>query len=79
MDDIGCHMFAIPACSPDLNPIENMFHLVRANLKKDALTKEIKKRHFWNFQVAYKRLSKAHQLKSWMKPLTLCLRDLQRL
>ena len=43
MDDVGCHMFAIPARSPVLNSIENMFPLVRANLQKDALTKEIKK------------------------------------
>ena len=64
MDDVGCRKFAIPARSPDLSPIENMFHLVRANLQKDALTRESKKRHFWNFQVAYERLSKAHQLKS---------------
>ena len=79
MDDVGCCMFEIPARSPDLNPIENIFHLVCANLQKDALTKEIKKETFWNFHVAYERLSKANQLKSWIKPLTLCLRDLQRL
>ena len=43
MDDVGCRMLAIPACLLYLNPIENMFHLVRENLQKDALTKEIKK------------------------------------
>ena len=79
MDDVGCCMFEIPARSPDLNPIENIFHLVCANLQKDALTKEIKKETSWNFHVAYDRLSKANQFKSWIKPLTLCLRDLQRL
>ena len=41
MDDTGCCMFAIPARSADLNTIENMFHMVRANLQKDTLTKEI--------------------------------------
>ena len=49
MDDVGCRNFAIPARSPVLNPIENMFHLVRANLQKDALTKEIKKETFLEF------------------------------
>ena len=44
MDDVGCRMFAIPARLPDLNPIENMFHLVLTNLQKDGLTKEIKKK-----------------------------------
>ena len=49
IDDVGCRMFAIPARSPDLKPIENMFHLVRANSQKDALTKEIKKETFLEF------------------------------
>ena len=49
MDDVGCRMFAIPARLPDLNPIENMFHLVRVNLQKDALTKEIQKETFLEF------------------------------
>ena len=30
-------MFAIPARSPDLNPIENIFHLIRKELRKEAL------------------------------------------
>ena len=46
MDEIGCRMFSIPARSPDLNPIENVFHLVRKNLHKDALNWEIKKETF---------------------------------
>ena len=25
----GCELFCIPARSPDLNPIENMFHIVK--------------------------------------------------
>lgn len=29
MDDVGCRMFAKPPHSPDINPIENTFHLVR--------------------------------------------------
>lgn len=34
---LGCEMFAIPARSPDLNPIENIFHLIRKELRKEAL------------------------------------------
>ena len=49
MDEVGCRMFGIPARSPDLNPIENIFHLVRKNIQKDALTKEIKKETFSEF------------------------------
>ena len=41
MDEIGCRMFSIPARSPDLNPTENVFHLVRKNLHKDALNRGV--------------------------------------
>lgn len=40
-ESLGCDMFAIPARSPDLNPIENIFHLVRNKLKEDAISREI--------------------------------------
>ena len=46
IDDVGCRMFAIPARLADLNPKENMFHLVRENFQEDALTKEIQKETF---------------------------------
>ena len=49
MDEVGCRMFSIPARSPHLNPIENVFHLVRKNLHKDALNWEIKKETFEEF------------------------------
>lgn len=39
--NLGCEMFSIPPRSPDLNPIENIFHLVRQQLDKDALENEI--------------------------------------
>ena len=34
MDSIGCRLFTIPPRSPDLNPIENIFHLIGKVLKK---------------------------------------------
>jgi transposase len=34
---IGGKKFAIPPRSPDLNPIENIFHLVRRQLRYEAM------------------------------------------
>ena len=34
--EVGGQKFAIPARSPDLNPIENVFHLAKRRLKRDA-------------------------------------------
>ena len=48
-DEIGCKVFSIPARSPDLNPIENMFNVVLCKLHEDALTKEIKRENFEEF------------------------------
>ena len=31
--DQGAQLFCIPARSPDLNPIENVFHIVKSNLE----------------------------------------------
>ena len=46
---LGVQMFKIPARSPDLNPIENMFQLVREQLKKDAMSKSITKETYDQF------------------------------
>ena len=43
MDDVGCRMFAIPPHSPDINPIENTFHLVRRQLSSNAIEQNITK------------------------------------
>ena len=42
-------MQSIPPLSPDLNPIENIFHTVRRQLKEDALAKEITKETYGQF------------------------------
>ena len=47
--DVGAFMFSIPPRSPDLNPIENLFHLVSKQLEKDALEMEIKYENFDQF------------------------------
>ena len=41
MDSIGCRLFSIPARSPNLNPIENIFLLVWEKLKEDALKYDV--------------------------------------
>ena len=38
---IGARKFTIPPRSPDLNPIENMFHLVKEKLMEDAIETSI--------------------------------------
>ena len=42
-------MVKIPARSPDLNPIENFFHLVRKKLKADAIEQNITKEKYTEF------------------------------
>lgn len=41
MQQVDAELFPIPPRSPDINPIENFFHLVRQKLKKDAIAKDI--------------------------------------
>ena len=49
MDSVGCRLFKIPARSPDLNPIENVFHNIRKKLSKDALEQKIEKETYEEF------------------------------
>lgn len=46
---IWCEMFPIPARSQDLNPIENIFHLIRTKLKEDAISRNITHETFKEF------------------------------
>lgn len=55
MEKVNCRVFKIPPRSPDLNPIENIFHLVGKQLKKDALEKNIAKELFLAFSNRVKR------------------------
>ena len=41
--------FSIPPRSPDLNPIENLFHLVKRQLDEDALDQGIEFENFEDF------------------------------
>ena len=50
IDFVGGKLFQIPARSPDLNPIENIFHIVSKQLHNDAQQKNITKESFEQFQ-----------------------------
>ena len=47
LDSIGAQMQVIPARSPDLNPIENLFHIVRKKMEAEILQKNIV-HHSWD-------------------------------
>ena len=49
MDCVGAKKFLIPPKSPDLNPIENIFHQVKRKLSDDALERNIVKENFHHF------------------------------
>lgn len=50
MERVNCKLIKIPARSPDLNPIENIFNLVSEKLRKQALQLRIKRETFDEFQ-----------------------------
>ena len=52
---IDCKLFKIPACSPDLNPIENIFHSVGMKLHSDALENDLVQETFPQFSHRVKR------------------------
>ena len=49
MRSIRAKLLSIPARSPDLNLIENLFHLVKNQLNNDAIVQNIKKENFQEF------------------------------
>jgi transposase len=50
MQRVKAQLLPIPARSPDLNPIENMFHLVSQKLKNDAIRNNLTHESFQQFQ-----------------------------
>ena len=54
-EEVGAVTFAIPPRSPDLNPIENLFHLVSKQLREDAIDKQITSENFEQFSERVKR------------------------
>ena len=54
MEDLGVLLMKIPARSPDLNPIENVFHLVGRKLQQDAISQNITRETFEQFSARVK-------------------------
>ena len=48
-NELGIVCFKIPPRSPDLNPIENVFHLVKKKLNKDAIEQKIISENYEEF------------------------------
>ena len=46
LDEVNGKLFSIPPRSPDINPIENLFHLIQSKLDRDALDLNITKDTF---------------------------------
>ena len=65
ISSVGVRLFSIPARSPDLSPIENMFNLVRTKLHGDALDKNITRETFKQFSSRVKKPWRTFQLTSW--------------
>ena len=55
MKVVGARKFKIPARSPDLNPIENVFHNVKQQLMDEALSCNITHETFTQFSARVKR------------------------
>ena len=55
MREVNSDLFSIPPRSPDINPIENFFNLVRRRLETDAITREITKETYEEFESRVKR------------------------
>jgi transposase len=49
LERIGAHLFCIPARSPDMNPIENLFNQIGKELRQQAIDKKITHETFEEF------------------------------
>ena len=56
LNEIGAIIFAIAPRSPDLNSIENFFHLINMELKKDTIFRHIHSESFEQFSGRVKRI-----------------------
>ena len=52
---LGATLLKIPPRSPDLNPIENIFHLATRELNKETVDKKISRETFEQFSFRVKR------------------------
>ena len=47
--ELNAQLLSIPPRSPDINPIENLFHLVRKELRKQAIREDIRQESYEEF------------------------------
>lgn len=50
MEDVNAKLLSIPPRSPDINPIENIFHLTHRKLSQDALERSIDRETLQDFE-----------------------------
>ncbi len=60
LDDVNAKLFSIPPRSPDINPIENLFHLIQSKLDRDALDQNITKETFERFSERVKQTMESY-------------------
>ena len=53
-DEVGDRKFTIPARNQDLNPIKNIFHIVKRRLRQDPLDQQITREDFATFSARVK-------------------------
>ena len=53
-DKIRTQKISIPAHSPDLNPIENIFYIAKEKLNQDALEMKTERKDFDKFSARFK-------------------------
>ena len=53
IEECGLQFLNIPPRSPDINPIENVFHIVKVSLKKEAMEQTISKELFLQFKESH--------------------------
>ena len=58
LEDPGVTRFKIPARSPDINCIENVFNAMRKAIQKDAVNRKIEKEDFAQFQTRCMKIIK---------------------
>jgi transposase len=55
INDAGATLFEIPARSPDLNPIENLFHIVKKQIQSQAIAERIYKETWHAFKARVRK------------------------
>ena len=56
MYKVGAKKFSIPARSPDMNPIENMFNYVTIKLHEESFNRNITLENFVEYSARVKKL-----------------------